>query len=126
MTKTTKITLAGARDIPFSRLQLSQSNVRRIQDGQSIEELAEDIARRGLLQSLSVRPITDEAGADTGLFEVPAGGRRFRALERLVKHKRMAKDAPVPCIASAGARCLIRSWRSSAIPMPASRPCSTG
>ncbi len=98
MTKTTKITLPGARDIPFSLLRLSQANVRRIQDGQSIEDLAEDIARRGLLQSLSVRPITDEAGADTGLFEVPAGGRRFRALERLVKQKRMAKDAPVPCI----------------------------
>ncbi len=98
MTKTTKITLPGARDIPFAQLRLSQSNVRRIQDGQSIEDLAEDIARRGLLQSLSVRPTTDEAGADTGLFEVPAGGRRFRALERLVKQKRMAKDAPVPCI----------------------------
>ena len=98
MTKTTKITLAGARDIPFTLLRLSQSNVRRIQDGQSIEELAEDIARRGLLQGLSVRSITDEAGTDTGLFEVPAGGRRFRALERLVKQKRMAKDAPVPCI----------------------------
>lgn len=98
MTKSTKITLAGARDIPFSRLRLSQSNVRRIQDGQSIEDLAEDIARRGLLQSLSVRAVTDEGGADTGLFEVPAGGRRFRALERLVKQKRMAKDAPVPCI----------------------------
>ena len=98
MTKTTKITLAGTRDIPFSLLRLSQSNVRRIQDGQSIEELAEDIARRGLLQSLSVRAIVDDAGVDTGLFEVPAGGRRFRALERLVKQKRMAKDAPVPCI----------------------------
>lgn len=98
MTKTTKITLSGARDIPFSQLRLSQSNVRRIQDGHSIEELAEDIARRGLLQSLSVRAIVDDAGVDTGLFEVPAGGRRFRALERLVKQKRMAKDAPVPCI----------------------------
>jgi len=98
MTKTTKITLSGTRDIPFSRLRLSQANVRRIQDGQSIEELAEDIARRGLLQSLSVRPFADEAGGDTGLFEVPAGGRRFRALELLVKQKRMAKNAPVPCI----------------------------
>ncbi len=98
MTKPTKVTLSGARDIAFSMLRLSQSNVRRIQDGQSIEELAEDIARRGLLQSLSVRPIVDDAGVESGLFEVPAGGRRFRALERLVKQKRMAKDAPVPCI----------------------------
>ena len=98
MTKTTKITLTGGRDIPFSALRLSQANVRRIQDGLSIEELAEDIARRGLLSSLSVRPMLDEQGQETGLFEVPAGGRRFRALERLVKQKRLAKDAPVPCI----------------------------
>ena len=98
MTKTPKIVLTGGRDIPFCALRLSQANVRRIQDGLSIEELAEDIARRGLLSSLSVRPMLDEQGQDTGLFEVPAGGRRFRALERLVKQKRLAKDAPVPCI----------------------------
>ena len=32
------------------------------------------------------------------MFEVPAGGRRFRALELLVKQKRLAKVAPVPCV----------------------------
>ena len=32
------------------------------------------------------------------MYEVPAGGRRYRALERLVKAKRLAKTAPVPCI----------------------------
>ncbi len=31
-------------------------------------------------------------------FEVPAGGRRFRALELLVKQKRMVKTQPVPCV----------------------------
>ena len=93
-----KITLSGSRDIPFDRLVLSQSNVRRIKAGVTIPELAEDIARRTLLQSLNVRPILDEAGAETGSFEVPAGGRRFRALELLVKQKRLAKDAPVPCV----------------------------
>ncbi|WP_303830969.1 ParB/RepB/Spo0J family partition protein [Asticcacaulis taihuensis] len=98
MTKSTKITLSGIRDIPFSKLQLSQANVRRIEAGISIEDLAEDIARRGLLQSLNVRAVVDDAGVETGMFEVPAGGRRFRALERLVKQKRLAKDAPIPCI----------------------------
>jgi len=34
------------------------------------------------------------------MFEVPAGGRRFRALELLVKQKRLNKNAPVPCIVS--------------------------
>ena len=32
------------------------------------------------------------------MFEVPAGGRRYRALELLVKQKRMAKTQPVPCV----------------------------
>jgi ParB family chromosome partitioning protein len=50
-----KITLSSSRDIPFNKLVLSQSNVRRVKAGVSIEELAEDIARRTLLQSLSVR-----------------------------------------------------------------------
>ncbi|MDB5661156.1 MAG: ParB protein nuclease [Cypionkella sp.] len=39
-------------------------------------------------------------GSENGTFEVPAGGRRFRALELLVKQKRLAKTVPVPCIVS--------------------------
>ena len=34
----------------------------------------------------------------TRLFEIPAGGRRYRALELLVKQKRLAKTALVPCV----------------------------
>lgn len=97
MTKA-KITFSASRDIPFNKLVLSQSNVRRIQAGVSVEELAEDIARRTLLQSLNVRAILDGEGQETGMFEVPAGGRRFRALELLVKQKRMTKTQAVPCI----------------------------
>src|SRR5215210_5193109 len=94
----TKIVLSASRDIPFDKLVLSQANVRRIKAGVSIEELAEDIARRTLLQSLTVRPVVDDAGHETGMFEVPAGGRRYRALELLVKQKRLARTAPVPCV----------------------------
>ena len=93
-----KITLSASRDIPFNKLVLSQGNVRRVKAGVSIEELAEDIARRTLLQGLSVRPILDAEGQETGMFEVPAGGRRYRALELLVKQKRLAKTVPVPCV----------------------------
>ncbi|GBQ40745.1 ParB-like domain-containing protein [Komagataeibacter europaeus LMG 18890] len=93
-----KITLSSSRDIPFNRLVLSQSNVRRVKSGLSIEKLARDIERRGLLQSLNVRPVLDGEGAETGTYEVPAGGRRFRALELLVKQKKLAKTAPVPCV----------------------------
>jgi ParB family chromosome partitioning protein len=100
MTNMQKITLASSRDIPFHNLVLSQSNVRRVKAGISVDELAESIARRGLIQSLHVRPVIGEDGAETGKFEVPAGGRRYRALELLVKQKRLAKSAPVPCIVS--------------------------
>ena len=93
-----KFTLSSSRDIPFNKLVLSQSNVRRVKAGVSVEELAESIARRGLIQSLHVRPVLDADGVETGMFEVPAGGRRYRALELLAKQKRLARTTPVPCV----------------------------
>ncbi len=93
-----KITLSQSRDIPFNKLVLSSRNVRRVQAGVSIEELAEDIARRTLLQSLSVRPVLGEDGQPTDRYEVQAGGRRYRALELLVKQKRLNKTTPIPCV----------------------------
>jgi ParB family chromosome partitioning protein len=60
------IVLSPSQDIPFNKLVLSHANFRRIKTGLSIEELAEDIARRGLLQTLSVRPVRDAGGAGRG------------------------------------------------------------
>lgn len=97
-----KIKLSPSRDIPFNKLVLSQSNVRRVKAGVSIEQLAESIVQRTLLQSLNVRAVVDAEGNETGMFEVPAGGRRYRALELLVKQKRMAKTQPVPCVVREG------------------------
>ena len=93
-----KITLIAAQSLPLDKLVASEANVRRIKAGVSLEQLAEDIGRRGLLQSLNVRPVFDEGGAETGRYAVTAGGRRFAALKLLVKGKRLAKNAPVPCI----------------------------
>ncbi|MGC2081836.1 MAG: ParB/RepB/Spo0J family partition protein [Bradyrhizobium sp.] len=97
-----KIILSRSRDIPFNKLVLSQSNVRSIKAGLSIEQLAESISQRTLLQSLNVRAIVDAEGNETGMFEVPAGGRRYRALELLVKQKRMSKTQAVPCVVREG------------------------
>jgi ParB family chromosome partitioning protein len=111
-----KIASLGARrDIPFNKLILSQANVRTTKAGVSIPELAEDIGHRGLLQNLNVRPVLDGEGVETGIFEVPAGGRRFRALELLVKAKRLAKTAPVPC-----------NVRDAASAIPAEEYCRRG
>lgn len=96
-----KITLNQSQNIPFDKLVLSQSNIRRVKHGVTIEHLANDIERRGLLTGLNVRPILGADGNETGQFEVPAGGRRYSALALLVKRKRLAKEAPVPCVVKA-------------------------
>jgi ParB family chromosome partitioning protein len=93
-----KVTLSTSRDIPFNKLLLSACNVRRTKAGVSIDQLADDIARRTLLQSITVRPVLDADGTETGMYEIPAGGRRYRALELLVKQKRLAKTALIPCV----------------------------
>ncbi|MGE8944038.1 ParB/RepB/Spo0J family partition protein [Leptospira interrogans] len=95
---TPKIDLAPTTTIPLDKLVLSKDNVRQITNGLSIEQLADSIARRSLLQSLSVRPILNDLGFESGAYEVQAGGRRLRALQLLVKQKRLAKTAPIPCI----------------------------
>jgi ParB family chromosome partitioning protein len=94
-----KIVFSRSRDIPFNKLVLSESNVRRIRPEAELDELVHDIGRReDLVQGLNVRAVLDEDGNETGVFEVPAGGRRYRAIERLVKDKRFPKDGLVPCI----------------------------
>ena len=94
--------IAGAfatpREIPLSQLVESASNVRKVRASVSIDDLAEDIARRGLLQSLSVRPVIDEAGLETGQFAVQAGGRRLSALQKLQAEGRISPDHLIPCL----------------------------
>src|SRR3954462_5269625 len=62
MASVQKIKLSPSRDIPFNKLMLSQSNVRRVKAGVSIEQMAESIAQRTLLQSLNVRAVVDADG----------------------------------------------------------------
>ena len=92
-----KITLSASRDIPFNKLLLSACNVRRIKAGVSIEQLADDIARRTLLQSITVRPVLDAAGAETGMT-------RFRPAAAAIGHwncwsSRSAWPRPRPSLA---------------------------
>lgn len=70
-----KIVLSSAHDIPFNKPVLSQSTVRRIKAGVSVEDPAESIARPGLIQSLHLRAVLDAGGVETGMFEVPVIGR---------------------------------------------------
>ena len=94
-----KLTLVALARYPLQQAGLSQSNVRRVKSGVSVEELAEDIARRGTLPpEPQCPPVLDADGSETGMFEVPAGGRRYQALALLVKQKRLTKTSPVPCV----------------------------
>lgn len=90
--------LAAPREIPLSQLVASAANVRKVRAVMSIDDLAEDIARRGLLQSLSVRPVMNDAGVETGQFAVQAGGRRLAALQKLQAEGRISADHPIPCL----------------------------
>ena len=77
---------------------VAEEDVRRVKDGVSIEQLAEDIGRRRLVQSLKSVLVLEEGGEETGTFEVPAGRRRYLALRMFIKQKRLAKNEPIPCI----------------------------
>jgi len=93
------IVFSRSRDIPFNRIFLSDSNVREINFEEGLDDLTHDIDRReDIVQGLNVRAILDAAGNETGDFETPAGGRRYRAIARLVEAGRFPADGPVPCL----------------------------
>ncbi len=78
--------------IPLSKLQLSEANVRKSDSALFIEEFADNIAAKGLLQNLIVVPSKKK-----GRFDVFAGGRRLRALNVLLARGAVDKDHAVPC-----------------------------
>ncbi|MHC1547992.1 ParB/RepB/Spo0J family partition protein [Phyllobacterium sp. K27] len=93
------IVFSRSRDIPFNRIRLSDSNVRETDVEAGLDELTFDIERReDLVQGLNVRAILDDDGNETGDFETPAGGRRYRSIARLVKAGRFPEDGLIPCI----------------------------
>jgi ParB family chromosome partitioning protein len=93
MTTNTITTTPETVTIPLNKLVPSKANVRRTGAKDGIAELAASIAAHGLRQNLNVRHVE---GGDT--FEVVAGARRLAAMKRLVKDKRLPKDAPVRCL----------------------------
>ena len=97
-----RIMLSASRDIPFNKLLLSACNVRRIKAGVSIEQLADDIARRTLLQPLPCGPCWTRPVWRPACTRSRPGGRRFWALELLVKQKRLGKTTPIPCVIREG------------------------
>jgi len=89
---------ARVEDVALSRLVRSVKNVRHTHSYQDVEELGQDILRRGLLQPLIVEAQIDDKSQTTGFYEVIAGGRRLKALQILLEKKRVAGGLPVPCM----------------------------
>ncbi len=83
--------------IPLSSLRRSSANIRKTDTTRDLEELAASIAAHGLLQNLTVRPVSGNGKKRATAFEVVAGGRRLAALKLLAKRKRIAKGFPVAC-----------------------------
>lgn len=80
--------------LPLNQLVASDLNPRKTFDDDQTAELAEGIAAQGVLQNLVARQLPKKRGKAT--HEIIAGGRRLRALNLLVKEKRLPADAPVP------------------------------
>ncbi|RVU04612.1 ParB/RepB/Spo0J family partition protein [Novosphingobium umbonatum] len=74
--------------LTHARLRLSESNVRKANGDAGLEALAASIAEHGLLQPLIVSP---SAGKKT-LYDVHAGGRRWRAIGLLIERGVLPKD----------------------------------
>lgn len=99
--KTAAITIGASQDIPLNQLKLSDDNVRKIYSKDAVADLAADIRTNNLIHGLSVRTLAEPEGDVT--HEVQGGGRRFRALQLLVKQKALTPDAPIPCIVNESA-----------------------
>jgi ParB family transcriptional regulator, chromosome partitioning protein len=69
-------TVSAVQDIPLNRIQESKTNPRRTFDEAKLAELASNIRQHGVLQPILVRPLP---GGESGLFELVAGARRYRA-----------------------------------------------
>jgi ParB/RepB/Spo0J family partition protein len=64
--------------IPLTDIQLSKTNPRRDFDSQALEELATDVAKRGVQEPVLVRPIP---GSETK-FELVFGERHYKASQK--------------------------------------------
>ena len=78
--------------IPFSKLYLSDANVRKTRSEDDDAQLSADIEARGLLQNLLVTK-----SKKRGKFAVIAGGRRLRAIEMIVERGAWSPDTEIEC-----------------------------
>lgn len=79
------------QQIPFTKLRLSPANARKSFTEAGIDALAVSIDAYGLLQPIIVSPATDKKS----VFDVHAGGRRWRAIAKLIESGQLPKNTMV-------------------------------
>ena len=72
----------GVREVELSRIQRNPNQPRMQFDEKALDELADSIRERGVLQPILLRP----DGGDGGDFMIIAGERRWRAAQRAQLH----------------------------------------
>ena len=83
--------------VPLNKLVRSERNMRKT-GGESIDDLTASILAHGLLHNLTVIEQRSGKVTSSGKYEVIAGGRRYAALQRLAKEKKLPKTFAVPCM----------------------------
>src|SRR5271154_7639877 len=76
----------GSRTVPVAFLRPNRFQPRKTFSSEDLNDLANSIKEKGVLQPILVRPIKDQADA----FEIVAGERRWRAAQMAKLH-----DVPV-------------------------------
>jgi len=79
----TTVTAPGVQHLPVDVLEPSPFQPRQDMDETALQELADSIAQRGILQPLLVRPNPDQPGH----YQIIAGERRWRASQRVKLHE---------------------------------------
>jgi ParB family chromosome partitioning protein len=74
--------LQGVRQIPIEFVRSNSRNPRHVFNEAELEELADSIRERGIIQPIVVRPVVDA----TDTYEIVAGERRWRAAQRAGLH----------------------------------------
>jgi ParB family transcriptional regulator, chromosome partitioning protein len=91
------LAMSNIISVPLNKLTRSARNVRK-SGSESIDDLASSILVHGLIHNLTVVEQFADNGENSGKYEVVAGGRRFAALQRLAKQKKVPKTFAVPCL----------------------------
>jgi ParB family chromosome partitioning protein len=90
-TATVERARGGQRRVPIEMLRPNPHNPRRDFPPAQLDELAQSIRDRGMIQPIAVRPVRNGGGAGGGeAYEIIAGERRWRAAQRAGLH-----DVPV-------------------------------